>query len=434
MYGNYSSAIQKAFRQKKIEVGDRISVDGKEGVLMPKSAGNPDVIVLKLDNGYNVGVKAGKIKLVKKYASKKAARVLAFDKSKPHVSIITTGGTIMSKVDYHTGGVKSLVNANELLLNVPELAEIVNVRSILSPFNKMSEDMEFDDWKILARLAAAELNKDNRGIIVTHGTDILAFTAAALSFMLKNLTKPVVLVGAQRSVDRGSSDTAMNLICASHATLSDMAEVGICMHGTMNDDYCIFSRGTKVRKMHTSRRDAFRPINELPIAKIWPSGSIEITNDNYRKRSEGRVEADTKFEENIAMLKFYPGSEPSVMDYLVKKGCRGFVVEATALGHVAVNSKRSWIPHIKSAVDRGIPVAIASQSLYGRVNPYVYTNLRLLSNTGAIFVEDMLPETAYIKLGFVLGHTKKMDDIRRMMLANMAGELTERIDPRAFLC
>lgn len=439
MLENYSEEIKKALRKKSITAGDKIIVGkGKEtfeGILMPKAAGDPNAIVVKLGSGYNIGVafEGAKIKKLKSEEKAPKAGKPEFDSSKPPVSIISTGGTITSKIDYKTGGVRALTEPAELLNNIPELFSIVNMRNIIRPFTKMSEDMDSADWQALAGLIAKELNKDSRGVIITHGTDTLHYTSAALSFMLKNLTKPVVLVGAQRSTDRGSADTAMNLICSAYAALSDIAEVGICMHGTTNDDYCIFSRGTKVRKMHTTRRDAFRPINELPLAKIWPSGNIEITNRNCRKRGEGIVKADTKFEEKVALLKVYPGSEPSVMEYLVKKGFKGFVLEATALGHVPVSAKKSWIPQIKSAIERGIPVVITSQSLYGRVDPYVYSNLRILAATGAIFAEDMLPETAYVKLGFVLGHVKKMDEIKKMMLTSMAGEITERIDSGAFL-
>lgn len=439
MLDKYSSKLQKALKTRKIDVGDRIAVfkgeERYEGLLMPKASGDSDAVVIKLDSGYNIGIdfKDAQLKKLEKKSKKSIAeKKPMFDKTKPPVSIISTGGTITSKVDYHTGGVTALIAPEEILVNIPELSAIANIREIIRPFTKMSEDMNYADWQNLAEIIAKELNKDNKGVIVTHGTDTLHFTSAALSFMLKNLTKPVVLVGAQRSPDRGSSDATMNLICSVHAALSDIAEVGICMHGTMNDDYCIFTRGTKVRKMHTTRRDAFRPINAMPLAKILPSGNIEIMSE-YRKRSDGRVIADVKFEEKVALLKVYPGSEPSVMEYLIKKGYKGFVLEATALGHVPVDSKKSWIPAIKSVVNRGMPVIITSQSLYGRVDPYVYSNLRILAATGAIFAEDMLAEVAYVKLGWVLGHTKKPSEIKKQMLTNVAGEISEKIDPRTFL-
>ncbi|MCX6818768.1 MAG: Glu-tRNA(Gln) amidotransferase subunit GatD [Candidatus Aenigmarchaeota archaeon] len=439
MDDNYSKEVQAILKKDKIEIGQRIAVqkgsESYEGFLMPKSAGDANCIVLKMDNGYNIGIAIKGAKIKKLHEKRDVGNIKRelpkFDKNKPRVSLITTGGTITSRVDYKTGAVVSLMKPEELLYNVPELANIVNL-DIISPFTKMSEDMAPDDWQKIAKIAATELNKDNKGVIITHGTDTLHFTSAALSFMLPNLTKPVVLAGAQRSSDRGSADTSMNLICSAYAAISDIAEVGICMHGSANDDYCLFTRGTKVRKMHTSRRDAFRPINDMPIAKILPSGNIEIMN-YYKKRSDGAVRADTAFEEKVALVKAYPGSDPDYLKFFVDNKYKGIVVEGTGLGHVPTSSKKSWIPAIKAAIKSGIPVVITSQTLYGRVNPNVYTNLRILFDTGAIPGEDMLPETAYIKLGWVLGHTKKPEEIRRLMLTNLVGEISERTDMRAFL-
>ncbi|HDD72516.1 MAG TPA: Glu-tRNA(Gln) amidotransferase GatDE subunit D, partial [Candidatus Aenigmarchaeota archaeon] len=230
------------------------------------------------------------------------------------------------------------------------------------------------------------------------------------------------------------SDAGMNLICSCYAAISDIAEVGVCMHGEMSDSFCLFIRGTKVRKMHTSRRDAFRPINDLPLAKVWPSGRIEVVNRNHRKRGDGEVELDARFEPRIALLKAYPGSEPEIIDFLVSKGYRGFVIEGTGLGHVPTFAEKSWIKTIKRHVKDGIPFVVAPQTLYGRINPRVYTNLRILyMDAGAIPGEDMLPETAYVKLGWVLGHTQDMDEVRRLMLTNHAGEITERSLPETFL-
>ncbi len=429
---DYSPDIEKLLRKHGIETGHRIAIEKDEsvyeGVLMPNT-GDPDVLVLKLDNGYNVGLDISGAKIRKTGAEKprpfttRQKETVKFDKTKPLVSLITTGGTITSKIDYNTGAVKALMTPEEFVKKTPEIAGIANI-NIVQPFTKMSEDFTPQDWSLLAQEIARQLNKGAVGAIVTHGTDTLHYTAAALSFMLR-ATKPVVLVGSQRSSDRGSTDSAMNLICAAYAATSDIAEVGTCMHATMNDDYCFFIRGTKVRKMHASRRDAFRPINDLPLAKIHPSGNIEVMNDGYRKRSEGKVIADTKFEEKVALQKIYPGSDPEILEYLASR-YKGIVLEATGFGHVPTQSKKSWIPMIKKISEK-IPVVIATQTIYGRVNMNVYTNLRILFNeTGAIPAEDMHPETAFIKLGFVLGHVKKLEEVRKMMLTSLAGEITER--------
>ncbi|MCK5023798.1 MAG: Glu-tRNA(Gln) amidotransferase subunit GatD, partial [Candidatus Aenigmarchaeota archaeon] len=270
----YSSEFAGMLKKKGMNVGDRISVEksGKsyEGILMPKSDnGDSGTVIIKLDSGYNMGLcikgsnisksKTEEPKSVKEEAdyemgkTKKSLLKTEFDSSKPKVAMISTGGTIISRVDYKTGGVYAVDNPKELLHNIPELAKFANLK-MSGIINKMSEDFNPSDWQELAKHVAKELNSGNRGAIVAHGTDTLHYTSAALSFFLKNLSKPVVLVGSQRSSDRGSSDAGMNILCASHVALSDIGEVGVCMHANTNDKYCHFMRGTKVRKMHTSRR------------------------------------------------------------------------------------------------------------------------------------------------------------------------------------
>jgi len=450
---NYSKEIQVLLKKNKISIGDvvRIIKDENvyEGIFMPRpELGDDNCFVIKISSGYNIGIsyeKGVRIEKSKKPEpkqikeevkfefEKEKIKELKFDPKKPKVALIMTGGTIISRVDYRTGGVYALEKPEELLTNIPELKNIVNIENILTPFQKMSEDLDYRDWQKLAELAAKELNK-NEGVIIAHGTDTLHFTSAALSFMLKNPSKPVVFVGSQRSSDRGSSDAFMNLICSAHAAISNIAEVGVCMHGTTNDDYCNFIRGTKVRKMHSTRRDAFRSINEMPLAKIWPDGRIETTNKNHRNRSDEKVVADVKFEPKIALLKTYPGSEPEILEFLVKKGYKGFVLEGTGLGHVPTFAEKSWLPAIKKLIKDGIPVVVATQTIYGRINPNVYTNLRKLYHEAkAIPAEDMLPETAYVKLGYVLGHAKDLDKVRELMLTNLAGEITERSEIETFL-
>ena len=476
----YSEKIKKKLESKKIGIGDRIVVKkGKkgaekqaEGLLMPQTgAGDPGTLVLKLDSGYNIGIRYEKgteisksrhkepkaIKEEEEYELGKSRKPmkLEFLPDRPAISLISVGGTISSRVDYKTGGVTALSRPSDILYNVPELKYIVNIKNMLKPFNIMSESMNHEHWQNLARKCALELNKkDIRGVIITHGTDTLHFTSAALSFFLRELNKPVVLTGSQRSTDRGSSDGGMNLVCSSFAALSDIAEVGICMHSSINDKSCIFSRGTKVRKMDTQRRDAFRPINEYPLALIWPEGKIKVKNRNYIERDEKkRVKVDDKFEPMIALLQSYPGSDPSVMAYLVKKGYMGFVIQATGLGQLP-SVTNSWLPVIKRTVGSGIPVYLAPETLYGRLNLNVYSEGRAVLETGAVPLGDMLPETAYVKLGWVLGHfieheeknRKKgkgrrkqkpmeldMDKVNEMMLTNYAGEITKRTMAGAFL-
>ena len=452
----YSRKVQDFLKKNRIKLGDRVSVlklgRRTEGILMPQTgAGDPETLVLKLDSGYNVGIKFRDAGLRKSKTRepasvereeefelgkiKKSLLRVRFDPKKPPLSLIATGGTIASRVDYRTGGVYMQMDPKEFLHNVPELAGIVNLRKILNPFNIASEDMDYTHWQEIARLAARQLNSGDRGVIITHGTDFLHYTAAALSFFLRNLYKPVVLVGAQRSSDRGSSDAGMNLICASHAATSEIGEVGICMHGSVSDDYCLFTRGTHVRKMDTQRRDAFRPVNEHPLARVWPSGKLELKNKKYKKRKDSeKVVPDVKFEPKVAIVKAYPGADPDVIDYYATRGYAGFVIEAGGLGHVPTQANKSWIDTIRKHLRDGITFVTTAQTIYGRLNPNVYTNLRILyKDTGAIPGGDMLTEVAYAKLGWVLGHTKDPDRVREMLLTNYANEVTERTLPGTFL-
>lgn len=439
----YSKRIESVLKKASVKPGDRILIkkgkESYEGILMPKPevGGDPSDLIIKLKSGYNIGINTKNVK-IKKLGAGKKLEVFPYakikSKAKESVSMIVTGGTISSRVSYETGGVKWLASPEQLFFIAPELGDIAKIRKIEKPFLIASENMSAEHWQKIARTAAKLLNSSDSGLIITHGTDTLHFTAAALSFMLKNLTKPVVLTYAQRSTDRGSTDSSLNLVCAAQVAKSDIAEVVLVGHGSENDDFCLINRGTKVRKMHTSRRDTFRPINDVPIGKVWPNGKIEVLNKNYRKTGNGKVLADTKFEEKIALIKAYPGSRPDVIDSLVAKKYKGIVIEVTGLGHVPTDESRyNWLPSIKRAIGKGVIIVAAAQTLYGRLDPLVYDPGRKLLNLGVIFCEDMLPEVAYIKLGFVLGHTKNPSKVKEMMLTNLAGEINKRISSQTFL-
>ena len=427
----------------KFKIEDRVEVKTKEGkftgFVMPSA--DAKILTLKLDTGYNLGIKLDKDVKVKKIGTlpkEKPANIKPpIKKGLPNVVLIATGGTITSKVDYATGGVVSLKDPEEVLLATPELLHIVNIKKVIQPFTIMSEDMSPKEWQIIAKEVARALNSDDiSGVIVTHGTDTLHYTAAALSFMLKNLNKPVALVGGQRSSDRGSFDGGMNLICAAHYCKSNIAEVAIVMHANSADDFCIASRGVNVKKMHTSRRDAFRPINELPLAKIWPNGKIEVTNKIIRNRNDKeKVRADTDFNNKIALVKFFPGASPDVLGHFIDKGYKGIIIEATGLGHVAANlaNKNSWLETIREAVDGGVFIGFAPQCLYGRLDPYVYSPQRQLLDAGVVFLGSMLSETAFVKLGCVLAHTRVKAEVKELMLKNISGEMVERILPESYL-
>jgi len=410
-----------------------------EGVLLPR----PDILesgitVLKLDSGYNIGIEEKKIvktEVIKAHKPKKTSKTkIPVNEKLPNVSLLSFGGTISSRVDYTTGGTIADYGAEDFVAMYPELSKIANIKGKMVA-QMMSEDMSSEDWALMAEAIAKEANKkDISGVVVTIGTDMLHYISAALTFMLKDLHKPVIITASQRSIDRGSTDAFMNLSCAvSAAAKFDGAVVATCLHGTTNDDYCLLIRGCKVRKMHTSRRDAFRPVNDQALAQITVDGKITITNTNYPKKSDGKIIVESKFEDKIGMIQIYPGISPKLIDFFVENKYKGLIISATALGHIPTG-KTSVLPALKRAIKSGMTLIIASQTLYGRTHPYVYTNLRKLSvQLGCIFAADMLPEVAFVKLGWTLKQEKDPIKVKELFLTNLHGEINERISTDSFL-
>ena len=402
-----------------------------EGILLESPEGEKGTVLLKLDSGYNIGLNRKdilEIKLVKKFEKKEEKFELQKNKDKPNIAMIITGGTIAARLNPRKGGVDWLDTPESLFKFYPEIFEKVNVVKVEVPFMKASEDMDFKDWQKIAKAAEKLLNDSEiKGVIVTHGTDFLHYTAAALSFFLRNLSKPVVLTYSQRSIDRASSDANLNLQCAALAAISDMAEVMLVGHATTNDDYCYAMPGTKVRKMHTSRRDAFKVINAKPFAKIFPDRIERISE--YKIRNKNKVKADPKFEEKVALVKVYPGQSPDILDFYLKNKYKGIILELSGLGHApSSRARKGWTKKLKEIQRRGVIVCAAAQTIYGRLDPLVYSNGRELMETGMIFLEDILAETAFVKLGYVLAHPEWKDKIKEKMLENMAGELNSRLE------
>jgi len=438
----YSPEIESLLKSKKIKVGDRLRIVKKkvsyEGILMPRiELGDPSCLVIKLDNGYNIGIKFEKEVKIKKIGRGRAIKFRAAgikaakDPTKPTVSILGCGGTIAARVEYTTGAVFPAFSPGDLLLSFPELKEVANIKG-RKLFDLLSEDMTPAHWRIIAREVAKEIIGSD-GIVLMHGTDTLHYTSAALSFMLQNLPVPVVLVGAQRSSDRGSSDNAMNLLSGViTAAKSDIADVGVCVHGSKSDDFCFVHQGTKVRKLHTSGRDAFQSVNVLPFAKVWYlEKKIEYLRDDFNKRDKRKVKVDDNINPNVGLIYIHPGIKPEFIDDL-SRFYEGVVLAVTGIGNVPANPfedkfAKSVVPSIKNLIASGIPVVVAPQTLYGRINMNIYSAGRLLNETGVIGQYcDWLPETAWVKLMWVLGHTKNMDKVKEMMLKNYAGEISER--------
>lgn len=418
--------MKKSF--KKALAGDEVTVvlpgGSQQGVLLESYEAG--IILLKLSSGYNIGFYRSdvkEIKLIAKGAAKKVEKVIKQSGNKPIIDIILTGGTISSKLDPLTGGVSWLLEEEEFFSIYPEIFAIADIR-VKSPFMKASENMAAADWIKIAKLAGKSLNDSQvKGVIISHGTDTLHYTASALSFMLGKLNKPVVLTYSQRSADRGSSDSRMNLLCSAHMALSDVAQVMLVGHATMNDDYCYALQGNKCRKLHSSRRDAFKPVNCKPFAKVWPEGKVELLRHDYRKRNKDKVVVDGVFDSKVGLFKIYPGCDPAIISYY-QKNCKGLVIEGTGFGHVISEGKTNFIPTLRQVIKKGLLVYMTTQTIFGKVNPLVYSPGRKLAESGVVYLEDMLAETALVKLGWVLGHKHWRGTIttRDKMLENISGE------------
>jgi glutamyl-tRNA(Gln) amidotransferase subunit D len=416
-----------------MNAGDRVRVDRTgetfEGVLLPSST--PDHLVVKLDSGYNVGIDrddatvdvlASDVYDIEDAQTEGESRI-EFDDDLPTISLISTGGTIASTVDYRTGAVTAQFDAEDVLRAVPDLAGLANYRGRVVA-NILSENMTTDVWQDLAAAIHEEIVAGADGVVVMHGTDTMQFTASAMAFMLETPV-PVVFTGSQRSADRPSSDNVMNAVCAVEAAKSDCAEVLICMHADASDERCALHRGTRARKNHTSRRDAFSTVGAKPLGEV----EYDSREVSFRREYEGRVDDEKRedvlavepdLETEVELVKFTPGAPASRLEALSDSA--GIVIEGTGLGHVNTD----WIPVVDDLTDAGTPVVMTSQCIEGRVCDRVYDTGRDLLDAGVIEGEDMLPGTAKVKLMWALANA---ESIAETMRTPLAGEIQERSTP-----
>jgi glutamyl-tRNA(Gln) amidotransferase subunit D len=460
----YSKDALEMFDRSNVAIGDAIIVrasdDEISGILMPRyESADKNHLVVKLNSGYNIGIKISKVKSISKAVNlsyqkpsfktfnvaiettksnlgselQEIQQSYTVEKGKlalPKIALISTGGTIASKIDYRTGGVKSALSAAELYESVPELAEY----AIIEPevlLNEYSENLNPKHWEIIARRISEKLRAEKyRGVIISHGTDTMHYTASALSFALQNIPIPVVLVGAQRSSDRPSSDAALNLISATLFVLkSDVCGVFVAMHATTSDDTIACHIGTRVRKNHTSRRDAFESIDTDPVAII--SGENVTVQTNWSRRTDIQKisKSDNKnspfiikpnFDPRAALLKFHPGFDPGLISHVVDSGYRAIVLEGTGLGHVS----RDCFREIQKALDAGLMVLMTSQCIWGRTGMTVYDTGRDLLEMGVTPLSDILPETAIVKAMWALANSSSLESAKRLMQENIAHEIS----------
>jgi len=400
-----------------------------EGLILPRSeTSDADHLVLKLESGYNIGIRNDTVLSIEKTGYREAnykiaERAFPTNPAHPNVKLLGTGGTIASRLDYRTGAVIPAFSPGELYGSVPELADICNLQTE-KLFGVFSENMGPEQYLVLAEKVGEAVREGYDGVVIGHGTDTMHHTAAALSFMVQRPPVPIVMVGSQRSSDRPSSDAAQNLINATWAAgHGPIAEVMVCMFGPTSDRYNLLHRGTRVRKMHSSYRSTFRTLGDIPLAMVEQGKITPLKHDWSRRRSDRDITLQPCFEDRVTLTYYYPGMNADVIDALVDRGYKGIIIAGTGLGHV----NRKTYPALERARDKGVQVYMTLQTLWGFVQMHVYETGREILELGVIPLANMLPEVAYIKLGWALGvHPKDPAAVRELMTTVIAGEMTER--------
>lgn len=398
------------------------------GVILPRSeSADAEHLVLRLSSGYRVGIAArGVTSIVERGRCepeyKPGRSAATTDPRKPRVALIGTGGTIAGRHDVRTGAMTPTFSPDDLYAAVPELADICNL-STETLFSVFSENMGPEQWGVLAGRVAKVIRGGADGVVITHGTDTMQHTAAVLTFMVQDPPVPIVMVGSQRSSDRPSSDAALNLINAVRAAAtSDIAEVTVCMFGPTSDEYGLLHSGTRVRKMHSSYRSTFRTLGDVPLAMLDARGVTCFKTDYRRRRADRDVSLDTSYERRVTLLYAYAGMQGDVIDAVVEKGYRGIVFAGMGLGHL----NRECFEAVGRARDAGVHMCMTVQTLWGYCGMYVYETGRELVRRGVIPLANMLPETALVKLGWVLGGTSDRGEVERRMLTPVGREITDR--------
>jgi glutamyl-tRNA(Gln) amidotransferase subunit D len=431
----YRGEALEVIKKADADIGDklRITKDGEvyEGILIPRSEyGDDKHVVIKLKNGYNVGISiTTNTKIEKVGKGTKPAFAVPPPPEKnpklPRVTIISTGGTIASRVDYRTGAVRPALTASDLYSVVPELTDVAQIDAQIL-LSLLSENITPSHWTEIAKTVSRQISDGVDGVVIAHGTDTMGYTAAALSFALQSLPVPVILVGSQRSADRPSSDAATNLIGAvTAAAKAPFAEVALAMHETPSDTSITLDRGTKVRKCHTSRRDAFKSVNTPPMARVQDGRTVMLTEDYKRRDLTRKLVLKPEFDEKVALVKFYPSMDPAIIDWYVQNGYRGLVLEGTGLGHIS----KYCFQAVRKAVEQGMLIGMASQCIWGRVDMNVYETGRDLVALGVVPLEDMLSETALVKLMWIFGQTNDQKEAKELLRKNIAGEYSPRTLP-----
>jgi glutamyl-tRNA(Gln) amidotransferase subunit D len=424
------------------KLGDKISLILKsneeiKGTFVPST--DETYVVLKLDSGYNQPILKENIKSLKVTEShaehKKKVDEIKQDESLPLIYLLHIGGTIASKVDYKTGGVSAQINPAELLYAVPELKVISRIKTKIL-FNVLSENIRFQHYNRIAEEIIDILDKDNvAGIIISHGTDTLHYATAGLSFILQSIKVPVVLVGAQRSSDRPSTDSAINLICASKFIVDQIGRqnslTGIfaSMHSTTNDDQCNIYNGLNLKKLHSSRRDAFKQINSYPVAIVKKAKIEYSTIKNIKEEHPLFEPAFFRKDIKVGILKSHPNLfAKEILNY---KGFDGLIIEGTGLGHLPIEEVDKYSSENKAVYNAllemsvELPIVMTTQCVSGSTNLNVYSGGRKIKKLAILESGAMISETAFIKLAWLLSNFSH-EEIKELWGRNFVGEVISK--------
>ena len=302
--------------------------------------------------------------------------------------LLATGGTIACTQGEH--GLEPTLHGRDLLAAIQnDLPCAVDVRDV---FLMDSSNMQPEEWSALAR-AVDEALQTCDGVVITHGTDTMAYTAAALSFMLAGVGKPVVLTGSQLPLAHLLTDGRLNLLRAIHAAMADISGVYVCFDNQLIS-------GVRCVKTHTSSMNAFSSVNEPP-AGFFDVEGLHIDHPQPYLPLEQPYRLRDGIDPRVFLLKLVPGTSPDVLRFVKSAGYRGLVIEAFGLGGLHY-IRRNLVEALGQLVDGGIYVVVVSQCLYEKANLNVYEVGHGLVRDCILSGRDMTTEAAVCKMMWAL--------------------------------